>query len=713
MKNLGKKLAKSLLLTILLVVFAFGQAANKRMTIEDALAIRNVGAPQFSPDGKWIVYTISEWDRKENRRVSHLHLVSADGGRSIKLTNGEKGETAPQWSPDGARIAFLADRDKGNQIWLINVGGGEAEKLTTEENGVQSFRWSPDGKLIAFTTRDTPPDKEAREKKKKDKFDTIVVDHDLQYAHLWTINLENKEKKRLTEGAFTASGQQWSPDGKWIVYVNSRSSTQESVFTDISDDRATDLYVVASDGGAPRKLTANPGPDASPQWSPDGKWIAYAAATDVWAAKSDLHVIAAEGGAPRNLTKDFFESAGFGLQWSPDGKSLLFTSGVGVYTHIYSVPASGGQVAQLTRENRNYGGFDIGGGAPNAVISLTLTTPPFNPNEPAYTPKPGKSALPLGLSHIIAADQRIAFTVNDSRTPEDIWVAPLDNLAAAKRVTTVNPELKDFALAETEVLKWKGPDNFDIEGLLIKPLGYEAGKRYPLILQIHGGPYGRFSDTFNSRGQIWAALGYAVLMPNPRGSTGYGNKFTVANVGDWGGKDFQDIMAGVDAVIAKGVADANKCVVMGGSYGGFMTFWTITQTDRFKAAVGHAAISDWYSFHGQSDIPGLMEYGFKGYPWVVPENYRRWSPMTYVDRVKTPIIITHGERDMRVNIQQGEQYYRALKKRGVNVVFLRYPREGHGIQEPNHQIDLFGRQLEWFDKHLGITRPAAKAATGK
>jgi dipeptidyl aminopeptidase/acylaminoacyl peptidase len=253
--------------------------------------------------------------------------------------------------------------------------------------------------------------------------------------------------------------------------------------------------------------------------------------------------------------------------------------------------------------------------------------------------------------------------------------------------------------------------------LLVKPIGYEEGKRYPLILEIHGGPYGRFSDTFNNRAHIWAANGYAVLRPNPRGSTGYGPKFTTANVGDWGGKDFKDIMAGVDAAIARGIADPDKLVVMGGSYGGFMTFWTITQTDRFKAAIGHAGISDWYSFHGQSDVPGLMEYGFVGQPWTSAETYRKWSPMTYVDRVKTPIMITHGERDLRVPIAQAEQYYRALKKRGVEVVFLRYPRAGHGITEPNHQIDLFQRQLEWFDSHLGIKRDKpvetkAAAATG-
>jgi dipeptidyl aminopeptidase/acylaminoacyl peptidase len=651
-----------LFLALLLVALAAG---DKGFTIEDALAIKAVGAPQFSSDGKRIVYTVSEWDRKENRRVNHIFLVTIDTGKSIKLTNGEKGENAPQWSRDGTRIAFLADRDKGAQLWLIPADGGEAEKLTSEENGVSSFRWSPDGKQIAFITRDTPKDKEAREKKKKDKFDMITVDRDFTYSHLWTINIESKDKKRLTEGEFSAQTPQWSPDGKWIAYAASKAAAQESIFTDISNDRDSDIFVIATTGGVARKLTTNPSTDANPQWSPDGKWIAYAANTDSWASKTDVMLIGVEGGAPKNLTTSFIESAGGGLTWSPDGKTLYFSSGVGMYSHVYSVPVAGGAVTAITSGNRNFGQFELS-----------------------------------------ADGKRIAYTLNDSRTSDDIWVATLGQ-NDAKQLTAVNPQVKDFALAQAEVIKWKGPDNFDIEGLLLKPLGYVSGQKYPLILQIHGGPYGKFSDTFNSRNQIWTANGYAVLMPNPRGSTGYGNKFTVANLGDWGGKDFQDIMAGVDAMIARGIADPDKCVVMGGSYGGFMTFWTVSQTDRFKAAIGHAGISDWYSFHGQSDIPGLMEYGFKGTPWDVPENYRRWSPMTYVSKVKTPLMITHGERDFRVNIQQGEQYYRALKKRGVEVVFHRYPREGHGIQEPNHIIDLTARQLEWFDSHLGIKREKA------
>ncbi|MBO0720473.1 MAG: S9 family peptidase [Blastocatellia bacterium] len=673
-----KRIATSLTFVLFAIVFALAAPGEKRMTIEYSLAIKQAGAPQLSPDGKWVAYTISEWDKRNNARVSHIWLASTSGGRSTKFTNGLKGESSPLWSPDGANLAFLADREKETQVWILPVSGGESDKLTSAENDVQSFCWSPDGTQIAYVTHDVPKDKAEREKRKKDKFDTIVVDSDFSYSHLWSINVETREKRRLTEGNFSARNPQWSPDGKSIAFVMSPSGMQESSFTDISEDRNTDIYLVPAAGGTLRRLTTNPAADFNPRWSPDGKLLAYVANSDPesWAAKSDLMVISLADPEPLNLTKDFVESVGSSVSWSPDGQTIYFTSSQGVHSHIFRVPSGGGSVSQVTREQRSYGSFDI--------IGATGA-------EGRTQQNPDQSA-------------KIAYSVSDSFTPEDIWVASLNRIEDAKKVTWVNPEIKDYALAETNIIKWKGPDNLEIEGLLVKPLGYEEGKRYPLIVQIHGGPYSRFSDTFNSRAQIWAANGYALLMPNPRGSTGYGQKFTTSNIGDWGGKDFQDIMAGVDYLITRGIADPEKLCVTGGSYGGFMTFWTITQTDRFKAAAAHAGISDWYSFHGQSDVPGLMEFGLDGQPWTSPENYRKYSPMSYVDHVKTPLLISHGERDLRVPIVQAEQFYRALKKRGVHVVFLRYPREGHSIQEPNHQIDLFRRELDWFDSHLGITR---------
>ncbi|MGI9107364.1 MAG: prolyl oligopeptidase family serine peptidase [Pyrinomonadaceae bacterium] len=673
MKRAG--FAYVLLLVLTLSAVAVG---GKKMTIEDALALQEVYAPQWSPDGKLIAFTVSEWNRKENRRDSHIYLIAATGGATpYKLTNGERGESAPQWSPDSTRIAFLANRDAPrpdaisaprSQLWVIPVGGGEAERVTEEEAGVAQFRWSPDGRQLAYVVRDTPQDKAERDKRKKDKWDAIVVDSGFMYSHLWTITLDTKEKKRVTEGPFTVGDPQWSPDGRWMVYVMSKGGWQESAFTDISDERNTDLFIAPSTGGGtPRQLTTNPGPDSAPRWSPDGKWIAYLASDDPasWAAKTDLMITGTDAGAvaaPRNLTGKYNDSTNSAPKWSPDGAALYAAGAEGVYGQLLKITVAGGEPRTIFESKGAYAGVDL------------------------------------------SRDGRmLAFTFNDAKTTNDIWIASSTG-KGAQRLTNFNTRIKDFALVGTEVIKWKAPDGLEIEALLVKPLDYQPGTRYPLILQIHGGPYSNFTYGLNPRAQIFAANGYAVLLPNPRGSTGYGNKFTTANAGDWGGKDYQDLMTGVDELIKMGVADPERLGVMGGSYGGFMTFWVITQTNRFKAAIGHAGISDWYSFHGQSDIPGLMEYGFGGTPWTARDVYEKWSPVRYADRVKTPLMITHGEQDRRVPIAQAEQYYRALKKGGVETVFVRYPREGHGITEPNHQIDLVGRQLEWFDKHL---KPAA------
>lgn len=679
-----RRLLLCVLLFVLTLASAIAVAAQqgKKMSIEDALALQEVGAPQWSPDGRLIAFSVNEWNKKENRRDSHIHIIPATGGASYKLTNGERGESAPQWSPDSTRIAFLANRaapsadaPARNQIWVIPVAGGEAERVTEEEAGVAQFRWSPDGKQLAYVVRDTPQDKAERDKRKKDKFDAIVVDSGFIYSHLWTINLATKEKKRVTEGSFTVTDPQWSPDGRWVAYTMSKGGAQESSFTDISDERNTDLFVAPATGGAVRQLTTNPGPDYAPRFSPDGKWLAYLASDDPasWAGKVDLMLMsteAAAGGsaatsAPRNLTGKYNDSVNGAAKWSPDGGALYAAGAEGVYGQLLKVAVAGGEPKTIFSSKGAYGGVDL------------------------------------------SRDGRmLAFVFNDAKSPNDIWVASSAG-REAKRLTNFNPNIKDFALVPTEVIRWKAPDGLEIEGLLVKPLNYEQGKRYPLILQIHGGPYGQFAFGLNTRAQIFAANGYAVLLPNPRGSTGYGNKFTTANIGDWGGKDYQDLMTGVDELIKMGLADPERLAVMGGSYGGFMTFWVITQTNRFKAAIGHAGISDWYSFYGQSDIPGLMEYGFGGVPWTAREAYEKWSPVRYADRVRTPLMITHGEQDRRVPIAQAEQYYRALRKRGVETVFIRYPREGHGITEPNHQIDLVRRQLEWFDKRVKSTTPTS------
>ncbi len=649
-------------------------AGTKKITIEDSLAIHRVAAPRFSPNGQWILYTETEWDRKNDRQISHIYVSRpAPRATPVKLTNGEKGETSPQWSPDSTRIAFLADRTigepaagtrgPGNQVWVIRADGGEAEKLTSEDTPVTEFQWSPDGKRIAFVTRDTPADKADRDKRHKDKFDAVLVDAGYNYAHLWTLDVAAKSKKRVTEGKFTVSSPRWSPDSRSIAYVQSTVGAQESSWFELSPDRNTDLFVVSADGGSPRKLTSNPGPDSSPEWSPDGSQIAYLSAMSAagWADKQDILVLTPSGGAPRNITRDFPDSAS-DPKWSHDGKDILWSSEEGVRRHVFEVPASGGKILHITEGDAMYADIDL---------------------------------APSGNSFVC--------TIDKSDAPPEVWMVPIHGSANvhAVQISQANAAFDEFAVAKSAAVRWKSSDGFDIEGVLTYPLDYQTGKRVPMILSIHGGPYGANTAAFNTRSQIFAAHGYAVLAPNPRGSTGYGEKFEKANVADWGGKDFGDLMAGVDAMIDRGIADKDKLVVMGGSYGGFMTFWTITQTNRFKAAIGHAGISDWYSMYGQTDIPGLIGYGL-GEPWkaTATPTLRKYSPVTYVDRVKTPIMITHGEQDRRVPIQQAEEYYRALKGVGDEVIFVRYPREGHGITEPNHQIDLVDRQIAWFAEHL-------------
>jgi dipeptidyl aminopeptidase/acylaminoacyl peptidase len=423
----------------------------------------------------------------------------------------------------------------------------------------------------------------------------------------------------------------------------------------------SDILVVPASGGTPRNLTSsNRGPDRGPVWSPDGSRIAYTGSLteNSGASQSDLFVVPLEGSAPRNLTEGMDYSVS-GVQWSEDGTHIFFGISEGLTAQFFRIPANGGNPEQVLPDNE----FMYGG---------------------------------VRLSE---DGTKLVFTGSSLDTPGEVFVADVDG-SNIQHVLSPTNQMEDFELARSELLTWTGDDGWEIEGILTYPLEYVEGQRYPLILQVHGGPHGRFSKGFNSGSQIWTARGYAVLRGNPRGSSGRTLEFSNANVMDWGGKDFQDLMAGVDHVIEMGVADPDRMAIMGGSYGGFMTFWAVTQTDRFKAAIGHAAISDWFSFYGQTDIPHLLEFGFGGLPWVTKEVFERWSPIEYAENVVTPLLITHGEEDRRVPIPQGEQYYRTLKKMGKEVEFLRFPREGHGIREPRHRLFLDEEQAKWFEKYV-------------
>lgn len=642
---------------LLLLVSSSALAQTKKViTLRDMLARPTYGGYQISPDGRMVLFTRTDRDPKDWSPTAHLWLHELDGGRTWQLTNSARGESNPRFLPDG-RVAFTSNRDSKTAWYVIAPQGGEATKLVEGDSIPSGGSFSADGRRLLYTETTERPDKKEWDEKVKRKDDGYYAEKKLTYTHVWMYDLETKTKKQLTSGNFDHNGPAFSPDARWVAFASNRSNL---TVRDANWSNNSDLYVVSTDGGEPRQLTTNAGPDMGPRFSPDGQWIAYASSDlkNSSADQIDLKVVSVQGGTPRNLTAGLDYSIS-DLEWSPDGRFIYFSSAEGLTSKLYKVAPSGGKPEEISfGKEFVYGNFTATtDGSKWVVTGGTLAEP--------------------GIVYV---------TSTDGRSP--------------RRILESHDRLDEFRVARAEAITWKGADNWDIEGVLTYPLDYQPGQRVPMILQVHGGPHGRFSANFNQSAQTWAARGYAVLQGNPRGSSGRTLAFSNANTNDWGGKDFTDLMKGVDHVIAMGVADPDRMAVMGGSYGGFMTFWTVTQTQRFKAAIGHAGISDWYSFFGQTDIPNLLEFGFGGLPTATKGTYERWSPIEHAAKVTTPLLITHGENDQRVPIPQADEYYRLLKKLGKTVEFLRYPREGHGIAEPMHRLHLELEQDKWFAEYV-------------
>jgi dipeptidyl aminopeptidase/acylaminoacyl peptidase len=654
------------LVAVVAMTTATEAQAPKKMTIQESLMLPTWGGYALAPAGDRMLFTKSVRDPETLESVSHIYLYDIANGRTTQLTNSPKGESNPQWLPDG-RIVFSSDRDGKSARWVISTDGGEAQKLMDDEKAPANGTFSPDQKRIAFTEASERADKKEWDEKVKKKDDGYYAEKKITWTHIWVYDVASREKKQITTGNYDMQGPTWSPDGRWIAFSSNRTGTQMG---DPNRSDNSDLFVIPADGGAERRLTENAGPDRGPVWSPDGRRIAYSSVDfeNHSASQNDVKVVSVDGGQPINLTARLDYSAS-GIEWSPDGSTIYFRTDEGLGSALYKVSATGGTPERILPDNENV--YTVESKSKDGSKWLITSTSLSDPGSVYIADTDGRN-------------MRLLFRENDG--------------------------LKNFALAKAEPLTWKGADGWMIEGILTYPLDYQPGQRVPLILQVHGGPHGRYSKTFSTGTQIWAARGYAVLQGNPRGSSGRTLEFSSANVKDWGGKDFQDIMRGVDHVIALGVADPDRMGVMGGSYGGFMTFWTVTQTDRFKAAIGHAGISDWYSFYGQTDIPNLLEFGFGGDPWETKRIYEKFSAIEFAGNVKTPLLITHGEQDRRVPISQAEQYYRTLKKMGKTVEFLRYPREGHGIGEPRHRIHLDGEQEAWFARFI-LGQPRAVTTT--
>ena len=653
----------ALLLVIAVLVSQLAVAQEKVLTPELILTIRNITDVQVSPDGASLIFQVSRPrrdDEKPGAAISELWMMPARGGEPMRFTYNDKSDRAAQWSPDGRQIAFLSQRGESTttQIYVIPITGGEAMQVTKAETSVSAFRWSPDGSRIAYVVTD-PKTKEETQAEKEGR-DWTVADRNYKHARLYVIDLRTKESRRVINKDLTVHEFDWSPDGKQLVVGTTETPLVDDAYMRVK------LHTVSAQGGEPRLVAPTEGKIGSTRWSPDGKWIAWLGATsmnDPFAGS--VFVVSSNGGTAENLVKGY-EGSAFTLAWQP-GKpaTIIFSAFERQANAMYAI-----SMADRRRE-------------PLSIQPLILGA------SPSFT-RDGKW---------------MAIVANTPRHPNEIFFGEAGNKPLNK-LTTFNPQLKDTALGDQEVIKWQAADGWMIEGVIVKPVGYQKGRRYPTVMQPHGGPesadlngwYGSYSRW----GQMLAGRGFVTFYPNYRGSIGRGVDFSKADHRDLMGKEFQYMLSGIDYLIREGITDSERVGVGGGSYGGYTSAWAATaSSERFKAAVAWMGITNWFSMTGVSDI--FWENSTVHWDAIMYDNYELYlerSPIRYIKKANTPTLIIHGAVDPRVPIGQSQELYTALKWKGVPVEFVTYPREGHGVSEKAHQLDFMNRVAGWFEKYL-------------
>jgi dipeptidyl aminopeptidase/acylaminoacyl peptidase len=706
------------------------QPARRPVTPADILRIANVADPQISPDGERVVYTVTTVDGSAN--VTTLWIVRIDNSSdpptsrqpeqrrdrnaptfpaSPLLPSGWHA-TNPRWSPDGRRIAFLAPADNRYGIWVVSIdGSGPRFVAAVKETNFfityagESFAWSPDSKSIAYISASVEPafDPHAGDR----QTDPMVIDR-IQYksrtsfsdnlrTHVWITDVDNPEPRQLTTGLAYDHALSLSPRGDEIAFVSNHELDPDA--NNNSDIFAVDLR------GQVRQITNTKGCEYEPAWSPDGKWMAYIATkrdlTTIDSIAEDTHVwIMSAGGDDRRELTASQDRRARNPRWRPDSRSLYFSAGDRGQTLVYEADVDHGRVRPVFGATAQVRTSEV---ASEFIGSLDSTSPitldqRIQVSSFAISNQLVGGELVSGRDRIPFRFATIAAVISDPSHPGELWIGRGNTLT---RVTSHNVTFRRSALAEPEEYRFKSFDGTEIQGWLMKPSGWRADRKYPLILSIHGGPHGMYGYAFNPTFQAYSAHGYAVLYLNPRGSSGYGQKFSDGTLNEWGGGDYRDLMAGVDEALKRYQwLDPNRLGVTGGSYGGFMTNWVITQTPRFKAAVSVASVSNLISFYSTSLYQDLIHAEFGGFPWDNYDLLWQWSPLRYARQAQTPTMFIHGESDNDVHITQAEEMYMALKRRRVETVLVRYPREGHGLREPRHRVDALERTLAWFDRFL-------------
>ena len=632
----------------------------------DIYRIREVGAGRISPDGAWIAYTVTTTDSAKDKSDSDVWMVSWDGTRTLRMTSSPEPEGNPRFSPDNRYLSFVSGRyeSKGGQLWLLDRAGGEAVRLTEMKGGVGEYEWSPDGTRIAVVSHDPDPEESRPDSLKNKNVKPVVIDRyafkrdvvgylDRLRDHIYIVNVATKKVEQITTGDYDDASVRWSPDGKQLAFVSERGN--------LDADRVnnSDIFVVdATPNATPRKLTTWNGPDVGPAWSPDGKFIAYLQGSEPQLSaytQNTIAIIPVAGGAARLLAQSLDRDVS-SLAWSADGRSIHFLLGDDRAQHLASVSVDGGAVTRVVVGRRVVSSYDV---SPSGRIAVNTATA-LRPTEVQAW---DSNALRV-LSH-----------VNDS-------------IFTAIRIGT------------TEDVQFKNKDGLTVGALLVKPADFKAGTKYPLLLRIHGGPNGQDQHAFSFERELFAANGYLVLAVNYRGSSGKGQAWKKAIFADWGNKEVQDLLAGVDHVIGMGIVDTTRMGIGGWSYGGILTDYTIATTTRFKAASSGAGSALQTTMYGTDQY--IYQYENElGAPWKNPKLWEKLSyPFWHADKITTPTLFLGGQMDFNVPIGGGEQMYQALKSLNVPSQLIVYPGQFHGITKPSFVKDRYDRYLGWYAKYL-------------